>query len=930
MQLSRGLPAPARARRSTAAVLLAAALVGQTAAPTALAAPAEVPAATPTTSVVTVRTGGDRTGDAAVGPLAGVRLGLFTDAAGTTPVTADPWGECVSDADGDCAFVIPDTGTGGSRRDDVYHVKQIDAPPGWYTNPELRTGHGSGADSAATAYVFPTPALQGGEVYRSTGDFMFDLTVREPLASSGVWQQSRNNPVLPDRCGLDVAVVLDLSASVGSALPDLKQAADRFTDALVGTPSRMALFTFDRRSPSTGTANHPELMSVSSQAGADAFKELYADWTLGSGTNWDQGLWKVARAEQRYDLVVVLTDGNPTYFADLTGDGANTRVAEVEGGVFSANAVKARGSRVVALGVGSGVEGVTALNLRALSGPTAYDGANATTADYFQTTDYAAAGEALHRLVIQQCAGSVSVTKMLVPSENLGEDVTGAEPAGAGWRFDAATTTGGATVTPSSATTTDDGTGTVVFDLGGDADITDLQVTEGQHDGHTLVQQGGVNAVCAEVGTGASVTAENVGETGFGLPVPQGAALTCTVYNKPVGTADVTVSKLWSIDGEVYADGEQPAGFTARATLTGPGSLPASVQGWDDPRDGYTVGDEVTVDETVTVPEACAVVSRQITLIDGADSEEDLPHTASVLRDDTTFRITNTVDCPETGAVVVDKQWVIDGAHYADGHQPGGFGAQLTLTGPGDAAATDQAWDVPRPGYPVGGSVTIAETVAPFDDQSCALVSSRLTAAQGTPVDLPLPHTATVTGLTAAFVVTNTVDCGDAPDLGVSKESDRREAAPGQTVTYTVTITNSGTTATPDAGATFRDDLTEVLRHAAYNNDATASSGTLTYDEPVLSWSGPLGPGESATVRYSVTVDPDAPDRAKLCNTVTAPGADCPDTACVMVTTRGRPGKPGKPHGKPWQQGKPRAPEAAAWGRPWDYGKPWTRDGRGR
>ncbi|WDV32375.1 hypothetical protein OIM90_16885 [Streptomyces sp. AD16] len=221
-----------------------------TSGPAARAAVAEVPPPTATTSVVTVRTGGDRTADAEVGPLAGVTLGLFADEAATDPVDPD-WGVCVSDAEGDCSFTIPGTGPGGPNEGAVYTVRQIAAPSGWYTNPGLRTGPGSGSDSLSPAYAFPTPELEGGQTYSSTSDFMYSTEYRESpfTASTGIWQQSRVNPPLDAACGIDVALVLDLSASVGSALPQLKQAADQFTDTLAGTPSRLSLFSFDRTSP---------------------------------------------------------------------------------------------------------------------------------------------------------------------------------------------------------------------------------------------------------------------------------------------------------------------------------------------------------------------------------------------------------------------------------------------------------------------------------------------------------------------------------------------------------------------------------------------------------------------------------------------------------------------------------------------------------
>ena len=78
-------------------------------------------------------------------------------------------------------------------------------------------------------------------------------------------------------------------------------------------------------------------------------------------------------------------------------------------------------------------------------------------------------------------------------------------------------------------------------------------------------------------------------------------------------------------------------------------------------------------------------------------------------------------------------------------------------------------------------------------------------------------------------------------------------------------------------GGAFTDPLRGVLDDAAYNGDASATSGTVSFASPVLSWSGDLAPGASATVTYSVTVaSPDAGNHV-LANTVTSatPGSNC-------------------------------------------------------
>ncbi len=94
-------------------------------------------------------------------------------------------------------------------------------------------------------------------------------------------------------------------------------------------------------------------------------------------------------------------------------------------------------------------------------------------------------------------------------------------------------------------------------------------------------------------------------------------------------------------------------------------------------------------------------------------------------------------------------------------------------------------------------------------------------------------------------------------------------------MTYTVTVTDSGQT--PYTGATVADALAGVLDDAAYNGDAAATAGSVSYAAPNLTWTGNLSPGGSATITYSVTVNnPDTGDHV-LANTVTSTtaGSNC-------------------------------------------------------
>ncbi|MGW2401704.1 DUF7927 domain-containing protein [Kitasatospora sp. NPDC001664] len=121
--------------------------------------------------------------------------------------------------------------------------------------------------------------------------------------------------------------------------------------------------------------------------------------------------------------------------------------------------------------------------------------------------------------------------------------------------------------------------------------------------------------------------------------------------------------------------------------------------------------------------------------------------------------------------------------------------------------------------------------------------------------------------------------------LTVKKTSDRTVVKPGDTVTYTVTVTNDGTADAPDA--TFSDDLSAVTDDATYNQDATASTGTASYAAPTLTWTGALKPGDTATVTYSFTVNSPLSGDKQLANTVTSPDGNCPpgstDPACSTV-----------------------------------------------
>lgn len=213
---------------------------------------------------------------------------------------------------------------------------------------------------------------------------------------------------------------------------------------------------------------------------------------------------------------------------------------------------------------------------------------------------------------------------------------------------------------------------------------------------------------------------------------------------------------------------------------------------------------------------------------------------------DYTVTVTNTGTAPYTADAPAsfqdDMSGVLDDATYNDDASDGATltGQVLSWSGPlavGQSRAITYSVTVDDP---VGGDATLVNAVTTDDPTgSCATDGG-----------------CTTTTTVGSYTVTKSVD--------------KTSAAEGDTVTWTVTVRNTGTAAyTTDSPATFTDDMSDVLDDATYNGDATNGA---TFAGKTLSWSGPLAVGQTLAVTYSATVDtPDTGDR-NLHNVVTSDG----------------------------------------------------------
>ena len=164
------------------------------------------------------------------------------------------------------------------------------------------------------------------------------------------------NPTLDDACGLDIALVVDVSGSIGGDLATLQTAAKGFVDAfLPGTPTLMGLVSF-----SSGATIVRDLTG-----NATDLKNDIDALTSGGSTNWKDALIKgtslleggLDRDDTDHpDLLVMFSDGLPN-------------VNPLDDSITAANQAKMSTSslpiRIVAVGVGS----ASTSTLVSISGP---------------------------------------------------------------------------------------------------------------------------------------------------------------------------------------------------------------------------------------------------------------------------------------------------------------------------------------------------------------------------------------------------------------------------------------------------------------------------------------------------------------------------------------------------------------------------------
>lgn len=333
------------------------------------------------------------------------------------------------------------------------------------------------------------------------------------------------NPQLPAKCGLSVAIVLDLSNSLkDSHVGASKNAAISVVDSLRGTPSSIGVFTFATFAPD-GTNTAVSKTSVSTTAGANsvtgAINGIKRVPENVGGTNWDAALRQIPQGQ--YDIVLFVTDGNPTAYGtphaygnfstprNNTDFGSTFNDIDLSAAVTASDALKRSGAFVMGLAVGNAVNDN---NISAITG-------TRSGTDYFKIADYNQLAATLAGIALKDCQGTVSIVKQV-------RDLDGNLAPSAGWTFHGRA---GDNTTPGSAVTQSDGT--VNFKVNDLVSVSrTVQFTETQQPGYALETQGAKNAKCVNNATGQNVPVTNSGDLGFTVAIKRQDAVSCEVINK--------------------------------------------------------------------------------------------------------------------------------------------------------------------------------------------------------------------------------------------------------------------------------------------------------------------------------------------------------------------------------------------------------------
>lgn len=172
------------------------------------------------------------------------------------------------------------------------------------------------------------------------------------------------NPDLTSQCGLDFALILDSSGSIGSTgIANLKSASNAFVESLADTGSNVSVTSFATASPGVGGTNlAPTALTT---VNLPTIKGSYKDLSSNGMTNWQDGFLKSQASFPGFapadapDLAVLITDGNPNTINNPTPPpeqqtSYDASPEAVNPAIAVANQMKAKGVHMFGIAVQDG------------------------------------------------------------------------------------------------------------------------------------------------------------------------------------------------------------------------------------------------------------------------------------------------------------------------------------------------------------------------------------------------------------------------------------------------------------------------------------------------------------------------------------------------------------------------------------------------
>ena len=719
------------------------------------------------------------------------------------------------------------------------------------------------------------------------------------------------NPDLQPACGAKVILVLDESGSIentAGAETAVRNAANAFASGLADTGSQLAVIEFG--TSAKRVFNYTNVTSGAGGTLATTFQPYFngtasspadvynSPSQTGQWTNWQDALEEVKLLNNTAvaPLVVFVTDGDPT--ATGTASPFSTNVANATAltpAIVQANAVKAQGSHILAVGVGAALNNASSLNrLQSISGTDTVTNAasiNLSTTDVLAISDFANLTTALRTLVSELCKSSVTITKAVDEGQGYG-------PGGAGWTFAGNVTPASGTytwLTPSpgsaglrSAATAADSAVTFQWKPSVSTNST-ITLTETERLGY---QFAGVTCQVKSLSNSTPVSlAVSTSGTAFTATLGPTDIVTCQVKNKKINPS-VAITKV--VDQPVVLTNTLVT-YTIRATNTGDVALNTvavadaiapncakaigtlAVATFHQYTCTATIAQDTTNTATVTSkdPQGTAVTPKSAS----ADVDVIAPKLAitktvdqAVVRTGTTvtytIRVTNTGDASVTGITVGDSVAPIcgrtigsldPGAHYE-------YTCQVAIAQDTTNVVTASGKD------PLDNTVTSPQAQAVVDVIHPGLTITKT-------VDPPVVRAGSATPVTWTVIVTNT---GDVPLRYVTVSDPQApdcDRAIGTLAANTAAapitcITNVSTPTTNVATVTGKDPLDNTVApppaEATVNVIDPSLSITKDVDKAVVhagtsvQWTITVKNTGDVALSHVTVTDSDAPD----CDTV--------------------------------------------------------------